>query len=325
MKHLKHASLAAALAIGAGAQAQAQNLTMATIEPSLGPAITMSTFANLVNNELDDVEIEVAGGGAATLHMVEVARGNLDMSMTSPSIYPLMQKGAAMYANEPDAPALSENLRLIMWFPYGAYHYTVRPDSGIEMLDDIEGATVFLGPAGGGAYATARGWIEATTGLVAGEDYEAITANWATGFQSFLDGKIDLYVNGCMDPCQQFLQITETEDVRFIGPESHEGEAVEKFLGSYRTLEEIAPGAYGRQVNEGPVTSHNTSVGITVRADLDEETVYRITKAFWENLDSITSDAPWAKAISLEEAVKYEGNMPLHDGARRYYEEVGAL
>jgi hypothetical protein len=60
---------------------------MATIEPSLGQAITMATFANVVTDKLGDVEIEVAGGGAATLHMIEVGRGNLDMSMTSPTIY----------------------------------------------------------------------------------------------------------------------------------------------------------------------------------------------------------------------------------------------
>jgi TRAP-type uncharacterized transport system substrate-binding protein len=108
------------------------------------------------------------------------------MSMVSPTIYRLMQNGKAMYAKEPEAPELSKNVQLLMWFPYGQYHYTVRAGSDIETLDDIEGASVFLGPAGGGAYNTAKGWIEATTGLVAGEDYEAITANWATGYQSFL-------------------------------------------------------------------------------------------------------------------------------------------
>lgn len=321
---MKHHALAGLSALFIGGAAQAETYTMATIEPSLGPAIVMSTFANIVNDALDDTEIEVAGGGAATLHMLEVGRGNLDMSMVSPSIYPLMQNGVAMYANEPDAPELSKNLALIMWFPYGQYHYTVRADSGIETLDDIEGTTAFIGPAGGGAYATAKDWIEATTGLVAGEDYEAITANWATGFQAFQDGKIDLYVNGCMDPCQQFLQITETEDIRFIGPEDWSGEAVENFLGKFRTLAEVPAGSYDGQVNDSAVMSHDTNVGIGVRADLDEETVYQITKAFWENLDSITSDAPWAEAISIDVAVTDFG-MPLHPGARRYYEEVGAL
>lgn len=323
---MKHETLAAAAAllIGMGT-AQAETLKMATIEPSLGQAITMATFANLVTDALGDVEIEVAGGGAATLHMLEVGRGNIDMSMVSPTIYQLMKAGKAMYANEPEAPELSKNVQLIMWFPYGQYHYTVRAGSDIQTLDDIEGASVFLGPAGGGAFNTAKAWIEATTGLVAGQDYEAITANWATGYQSFQDGKIDMYVNGCIDPCQQFIQFTETEDVRFIGPEDHSGEAVTKFLGSDRTLAEVPAGMYKGQKNESPVMSHDTAVGIGVRADLDEETVYKITKAFWDNLGNITSEAPWAKALSIDYAVKPLGDMQLHPGAARYYKEAGKL
>jgi TRAP transporter TAXI family solute receptor len=324
MRHLTTA-LTAAITISASAAFSDTTLKMATIEPSLGQAITMATFANVVNSNLDTIEIEVAGGGAATIHQIETARGNLDMYMASPTIYNFISKGIAMYKKEADAAEVSKNLSLIMWFPYGQYHYAVRGDSDIQLLDDIEGATVFLGPAGGGAYNAAKGWIQATTGLVAGEDYEAIKANWATGFQSFLDGKIDMYVNGCIDPCQQFIQFTETEEVRFIGPESVEGEAVTKFLGNFRQLAEIPAGLYGNQVNEGPVISNDTAVGIGVRADVDEETIYQVTKAFWDNLETITTDAPWAKALSIEFAVQSLAGMPLHPGAERYYREVGAL
>jgi len=176
--------------------AEATTLRMATIAPSLGQAITMATFANIVTDNLDGVEIEVSAGGAATLHMMEVARGNLELSMTSPVVYNLMADGRAMYAKEAEAPELARNLDLLMWFPYGQYHFAVRADSDIQFLDDLDGTTVFLGPVGGGAFNAARGWIEATTGLVAGEDYEAIKANWQTGYQAFLDGKVDMYTNG---------------------------------------------------------------------------------------------------------------------------------
>ncbi|MCB1382660.1 MAG: TAXI family TRAP transporter solute-binding subunit [Notoacmeibacter sp.] len=305
--------------------AYAETLKMATIEPSLGQAITMATFANVVNAHVDGIDIEVAGGGAATVHQIETAKGNLDMYMASPTIFQFISKGAAMYKNESDAPQLAKNLALIMWFPYGQYHYAVRGDSDIQLLDDLQGATVFLGPAGGGAFNAAAGWIEATTGLKVGRDYEAITANWATGFQAFQDGKVDMYVNGCIDPCQQFIQFTETESIRFIGPESDQGEAVDKFLGKFRYRAEIPAGQYKNQVNKEPVKSNDTAVGIGVRADLDEETVYKITKAFWDNAATITSDAPWAKALSIEYAVQSLADMPLHPGAARYYREVGAL
>ncbi len=314
-----------ALTVATNVQAEDVTLKMATIAPSLGAAISMATFANIVTDNLEGVEIEVAGGGAATLHMMEVARGNLDLSMTSPVVYNLMAGGKAMYSQEPEAPELAKNLQLLMWYPYGQYHFAVRDDSDIQVLDDIEGATVFLGPQGGGAYNAAKGWIEATTGLVAGEDYEAIKANWVTGFQSFLDGKVDVYTNGCLDPCGQFIQFTETENVRFIGPEDHMGEAVEKFLGKFRYRAEVPAGAYDGQTNEGPVMSFDTAVGIAVRADLDEEMVYQITRAFWENIEQVTSEAPWAKALDVNFAATQRGMMQLHPGAARYYAEVGAM
>lgn len=317
------AGLAITLATTTTVAAQDQTLKMATIAPSLGQAITMATFANVVTDNVDGIAVEVSGGGAATLHQMEVGRGNLDMSMTSPVIYNLMSAGKAMYANQADASELAENVSLLMWFPYGAYHFAVRADSDIELLDDIEGASVFLGPQGGGAYNAARGWVEATTGLVEGEDYDAIKANWQTGFQAFLDGKIDVYVNGCLDPCGQFIQFTETEDLRFIGPEDDSGAAVDKWLGEWRYRDEVPAGLYAGQKNSDPVVSFDTAVGIAVRSDLDEETVYQITKAFWDNIDQVTSNAPWAKALDINFAASKRGLMELHPGAARYYAEAG--
>ncbi len=116
---------------------QANELKMATLPANLSQAITMATFANIVSAELSDVSIEVAAGGAATAHMLEVGRGNLDMSMTSPVVYNLMAGGKAMYAKTPEAPKLSKDVQLLMWFPYGQYHFAVRADSNIRTLDDM--------------------------------------------------------------------------------------------------------------------------------------------------------------------------------------------
>jgi TRAP transporter TAXI family solute receptor len=324
MRNLTIAAIAATSLTFGAASAQDLTLKMATIAPSLGQAITMATFANVVTDNLDGVAVEVAGGGAATVHQLEVGRGNLDLAMTSPVIYNLMSAGKAMYKNQADASEMAENVSLLMWFPFGQYHFAVRADSGIQTLDDIEGTSVFLGPQGGGAFNAAKGWIAATTGLVEGEDYDAIKANWQTGFQAFLDGKIDVYTNGCIDPCQQFIQFTETEAVRFLGPQDHEGEAVDKFLGAFRVREEVAAGQYKNQVNDGPVMSNNTAVGIAVRSDIDEEIVYQITRAFWQNIDQVTSDAPWAKVLEVNYAAAQRGKIKLHPGAARYYQEVGA-
>ena len=58
---------------------------------------------------------------------------------------------------------------------------------------------------------------------------------------------------------------------------------------------------------------------------MDEDTVYQVTKAFWDNIDQVTSEAPWAKALNLEFAAWKRGLAELHPGAARYYREVGVL
>ncbi len=324
MRNLGIAAIIAAT-LSAPVNAEDTKLRMATIAPSLGASITMATFANVVNENIANVEIEVSAGGAATLHQLEVGRGNLELAMTSPVIYNLMAGGKAMYTGEADAPESAEGVRLLMWFPWGPYHFAVRGDSDIEFLDDLEGTTVFLGPQGGGAYNGAKGWIEATTGLVAGEDYEAIAANWQTGFQAFLDGKVDMYVNGCLDPCGQFIQFTETEQVRFLAPAEPQADGIDEWLGPFRYRDTVQPGQYDGQLNEDAIESWNTAVGIAVSADVDEEVVYSLTKAFWDNLDQVTSDAPWAKALDVAFAAESRGQIQLHPGAARYYREAGVI
>lgn len=123
--------------------------------------------------------------------------------------------------------------------------------------------------------------------------------SWQTGFQTFLDGKVNVYTNGCLDSFQQFIQFTETEAVRFIGPEEYETEEVTKFLGNFRFLREVPAGPYENQMNDAAAMSWDTSVGVGVRADVDEDTVYKITKAFWDNVGQINSDAPWAAGLDV--------------------------
>ena len=317
--------IATAAVLASSTAVHAETLKMATLPANLMPAIVMATFANIVSSNLDDIDIEVAAGGAATAHMMEVGRGNIEMSMSAPTVWFLMKNGQAMYANQEEAPALADNVQLVMWYPYGQYSFTVRADSDIQTLDDLEGASVFLGPTGGGAWNAAYAYVKGTTGLDAKEgDYEAIDANWVTGYQAFLDGAVDMYVGGCIHPCGAFLQITETEEIRFVGPADDTGEAVDKALGKYRYRDTIPTGLYSGQMNDTPVQTFNTAVGIVVNADVPEDTVYRITKAFWENVDSVTSTAPWAASLDPQFGGTLQGSgISLHPGAMKYYKEIG--
>lgn len=131
----------------------AERIKMATIAPGTSAYLTMTTFARMVNQGQDAIEIQVDATGAATKHQIELAQGKLDMCMSSPTIYHFMKNQKAMYAILAKAPELSEKVRLIMWFPYGQCHAVTYASDNIRSLEDIRGKKVFLGPPGGGAWA----------------------------------------------------------------------------------------------------------------------------------------------------------------------------
>ncbi|MCK4509016.1 MAG: TAXI family TRAP transporter solute-binding subunit, partial [Desulfuromonadales bacterium] len=61
---------------------------------------------------------------------------------------------------------------------------------------------------------------------------------------------------------------------------------------------------------------------LAVRADLDEDAVYQITKAIYENLAFLNAIHGATKAMSLEKAT-VGLPLPLHPGALKYYREAG--
>ena len=306
----------------------ADELKMATIAPGTSAYLVMSTMATIVNGGQDEHNITVDATGAATKHIIDMAKGNLDMVMTSPTVYFLMKNKKAMYQKLDAAPELAKNARLMFWFPYGQYHVLSYAEDGMTSLEDLRGKNVFLGPPGGGAWNAAKGWVEAQTGMVPGEDYENFKGSWSSAFQAFQDRQVDVYINGGIAPFPQVEQLAATSELHILGPscaafEAQSDEMKKPTQGLGREVGVIPAGIYGDNVvNTEDVCTLGAVVGVTVRADMDADTVYDVTKAFWEGAAAMRESAPWLADVTLDYAVR-DGGMHLHEGAQRYYQEIG--
>jgi len=64
---------------------------------------------------------------------------------------------------------------------------------------------------------------------------------------------------------------------------------------------------------------------IITRAEMPDDQVYWITRAIFENLDYIRSTAKQLSAMNKETMPNKIGKLPLHPGAKKYYQEIGAL
>ncbi len=322
-------ALTGTLALAATAASAQEKLKMATIAPGTSAYLTMTTFANLVNQNQKNYNFTVDATGAATKHGIELAQGKLDYAMSSPTVHFFLKNKKAMYKKLKNHAALAKNIKLVMWFPYGQYHVVTYANSGIKTLKDLKGKKVFLGPPGGGAWAGARGWIKGATGMdVKKGDYENVKASWSSAFQGFQDRQFDVYINGGIAPYPQIEQLALTNKIRLLGL-SKEEYATNKGAQGYvngltgRELGIIKKGTYGGNVvMDHDVYTNAASVGIVVRADISVEQVYLVTKTFWEAVKKTRASTPWLADVKLDYAVQ-EGGMPLHAGAQKYYEEIG--
>jgi hypothetical protein len=61
------------------------------------------------------------------------------------------------------------------------------------------------------------------------------------------------------------------------------------------------------------------------RHDLKEDTVYQLTKSFWEHIGELGQSQKNLKGLKPAEAVKDIAKIPLHPGAAKYYKEIGVL
>ncbi|MCB1311289.1 MAG: TAXI family TRAP transporter solute-binding subunit [Sedimentitalea sp.] len=330
--HLNRRSLlagtaaAATLAMLPRAALARELLRMSTLGPGTSPNLVMTTFANIINRDLPDYEIQLNATGAATRHVLEVAMGKTAFCMSSPALHALMVNQRAMFEKIDQAPELAAKLRTVLNFPMGVYHIAVYESSGITSLDQAKGKRVFLGPPGSAAYATMELLFEAVTGLKAGTDFEAVKLGWDAAAASFQDGNLDIYCNPTNAPSPVLTQIAVTNPIRFLGiPQDQLDSEAIKALASRPGfgLATLPVGIYGaNQVNTEDTTTLRVTVGIVTNEDADEEMIYAMTKTFYAGVAEMRDSAPWLTAITPEAAVQ-DINMPLHPGALRALEELG--
>ena len=322
---LKVAALATLTSFAAPALAADKTfLTMDSFPAGSTPGQFGIAFTQVIQKKLP-IEIQVSVGKPATKSAVDAAKGKVNLFLTAPTINHFMQNTAAMFKKVKNAPELNSKLRGFLNYPLGPYHIVVYEESGIKSIKDFKGKKVFLGPPAGAATTVATQIVQGATGLKPGEDFEVVRFDWKSAETAFLDRQMDVYIGPTTVPSPSIQQFALVSPIRILGISDEEFkskpiQAALKLPG--RTIIDIPTGIYDNQVNEKPVRSIGSWVGIGSNKDLDADLVYSMMKAFWENIDEVRQTAEWMKVLSKETALN-EMNIPLHAGAYRYYKEAG--
>ena len=332
MKLLRTAALAAAAAIGLAGAGSAQDLTFFTIGTG-GTAATYYPVGGVIANAISSPPGSRPcdeGGSCGVPGLIASAvssRGSVDnvnaitsglrnSGFAQSDVAYWAYTGTGTMEGQPPA----EKLRAIAALFPEHIHLVVLADSGIETVADLAGKRVSLDEPGSGTYVDANLILEAY-GLGT-EDVTAEALKPDAAGDALRNGQIDAFFFVGGYPTGAIVELASAVDIELV-PLDGEGAAQLTEEYAFFTSSDIPETAY-----EGVGTTTTVAVGAqwVTSADEDEELIYEITKALWNDNSRTLLDVGHAKGASINKESALEGiGIPLHPGAERFYREAGLM
>ncbi len=211
-----------------------------------------------------------------------------------------------------------DNLRVIANLMGVTMHIVVNANSGIETIGDLRGRRISVGPEGSSTQALARNILR-----VHGLKKDQLTQKElrpGPSADAMLSGDIDAFFLLGTSPDSVVADLKSKMNIKLL---PLEGYALQQMHSLYPFISNVTipAGDYGF---ENDVSSINLSVKWVTLVSQSHTLVEQITRAFWRsNVREIyLRNNPRAEFVEPTEAIK-TGGIPLHNGARAFYEENG--
>ena len=272
-------------------------------ENSSQPAVFHAELARA----LPGVTVEIFDSSAAVTNTFMLKRGEVDAAFGFADV--------AYVASVGQLPGMTEPLeiRAIAGLPTRAVQVLVRDGLPVRSIDDLRGRRLSLGPPGTGAELTAALVLKAFG--IAVDDVIAERLPYTDAARRVAKGSLDAaFWNGAF-PNDNIAAATPhgARLLPVVGP------PVERLRAEYPFFKpsEIPAGTY-------PGIDHRVhTVGVdgifVVRTGLNEELVYRLTRAFFQAVSVVGKEVPALHGVNVSRASSTP--IPLHPGAARYYRE----
>ncbi|USG62643.1 TAXI family TRAP transporter solute-binding subunit [Sneathiella marina] len=199
-------------------------------------------------------------------------------------------------------------------------HLAVRQDSGIKSIYDLAGKRVSLDDPGSGTLVDARIILKAYGISETDMDVQYVKASEA--IKKMKADKLDAFFVIAGFPSKAISDLSNDIQISLI---NIDGAAASRITRENEFFSEqtIPAGTY-RNVSQ--VKTLGVGALWIVNKNVDAERAYKITRKFWESLPDFKKSGghPKLSKISLETAFQ-SMSVPLHPGAKKYYEENGLL
>jgi uncharacterized protein len=276
-------------------------------------------IANIVQKEHPNIQLTVQTSGGGTENLSRMAAGEAQLGVLySPNI------DAAKDGEGNGADKINEMKGIFAW-DYAAFNLIVKADSGIKTVEDLKGKSIAVGAPGSTGAVYVWPSVLPEFGITEkNSDWKFLTQSAAA--TALADGSVDAITAGSKGKISAIEELALSHDLLWLelGGAKREN-AIENGFGMFAT--EGEHDLYGdAQVNEKPIPTVGMSAVFAVRADVDEDVVYNITKTLFENLETFYESHSSAKEVTIESTLNPElMRLDLHPGAEKYFKEIGAI
>ncbi|MCA0971384.1 TAXI family TRAP transporter solute-binding subunit [Halobacillus litoralis] len=263
---------------------------------------------------IDNVTVESTGASVANIQNIKDNLNQLAIIMSDVG-YDAINGTGQFEGSEVEVKAMA-----------GMYQNVVQvvalKDSGITSIADLEGKKVGVGKVGSGVEQSAKKVLEAED--LTYDDLSKVThTGYADSVQEMKNGNLDAAFFTSGVPNSNITDLMQQTDINFV---EIKGETADKLMEKYpfyksNTIEAGDEAKYGL---ENAVETVGIQNMIIVSSDLSEDTVYEMTKRYYEYLGTEEVSVGALKQLGRDEIAK--GLIaPLHPGAKKFYEEQGIL
>ena len=271
-------------------------------------------LAEVLSNNVENLAATAQAGNAS------VANCNLILNHETESAF--VQNNVAYWAYEGIGSFEGkkvENVRGIASLYPEAIQLVALKDSGINSVEDLKGKKVSVGEQGSGVDFDVQN-IFAAHGLTY-DDIDKDYLSFSEAAQKIKDKQLDAAFVTAGYPTSSIIDISLAREITIV-PIAEE--KIDKMIETspYYAKTVIPAGTY--QGQEADIVTATTMAMWVVDEQVDEALVYDVTKALWENRDSLEAAHEKGKSVTIDTALDGMA-IPLHPGAEKYYKEQGLI
>ena len=269
-------------------------------------------IANIWNTKIENMNVTAQATGASAENLRLINKGEAEYAIVQNDVMDYAYNGTDLFAGEKLA-----NIMTIGTLYPEVVQIAVSKDSGIKSIADFKGKRISVGDAGSGVEFNAKQIMEGY-GLTF-DDIKKSNLSFKESAEGIQNGTLD----GCFVtagvPNAALQELAFTAGLTLVPVD---GEAAKKICEKYGyyTQTTIPGGTYKGTDDDTPALAIKAT--LAVNSKLDEQTVYEMTKALFENLNELATAHAKGKEVSAKAAVTGV-SVPFHPGAKKYFKEIG--